>query len=410
MNPLKLTSISAILEYYDFAIFALLANFISQHFFPSTAKHIADLATFSIFALGYFVRPLGGIIFGILGDHLGRKKTFLTSILLMAFSTFCMGLLPTYAQVGALAPLLFIFFRIVQGVSYGAELPGSLTFLIEHIAAKHRSTMVSIMISCITFGSAISSMVIFLCQKIFTPSAMQQFGWRVPFLLGGLLAIVGYLVRKKTTETPYFINLRERPRFALLELLRHHLRSVIAGIGLIILPAAMIIFYISLPSFLSYGMHYESKYVYLLMTVGNLWTTLMLPLWGLLNDKFNRRKLLCVMSLIFMVSIYPLFMLLKLQSVIGLLLFVMFYQTLLAALAAGYFATLAENFPTSVRFTGTAFCYNFAHVIASLTPMMALALYQRTSGVTTAAWIFIIFAAIMLAGVIGSTKKMEDII
>lgn len=409
MSPVKLTSISALLEYYDFAIFALLANFISAQFFPHASKHIADLATFGIFALGYFVRPVGGIIFGIFGDRFGRKTAFLISILLMAFSTVFMGLLPTYAQIGVAAPLLFIFFRTIQGIAYGAELPGAITFLVEHVAGHRRSSKISFMVANVTLGSALSSFVIFISEKIFSAQQMQVWGWRLPFFLGGALAIVGYLIRKKLVETPYFLRETKRPRFALLDLLRHNWRQVLVGIGLILLPACCIIFFLSLPTFLSRGFQYPSKDIYLVMTIGNLCTTVALPFFGWMNDKFGRKKSLLFVTVCYVILNYPLFYVLTYQNFAALLSFAVVYQVLLAALAAGYFVMLAENFTTRVRFTGTAFCYNVAHLISSLVPMLSLFLYHVTQNPLSITAVFIAFALIMFASVWYSRDVMEKI-
>lgn len=407
LNPLKLTCFGAALEYYDFTIFALLAPFISQIFFPKTTPYLADIAAFTIFALGYFFRPLGGIIFGVIGDRFGRKTTFTISILLMAFATLSMGLMPTHEQIGITAPLLFTLLRIIQGVSYGAELPGSLTFLVEHSSTKLLYITTSIMVACITLGSASSAFVVFICNKVFSIAQMQVWGWRIPFLIGGSLAIIGFLIRKKTVETPYFLNEGVKPSFALTNLLRQNWSAVITGIGLILLPASCIIFYLSLPTFLQRAFHYQAGEIYLAMMVGNLWTIILLPCFGWLYDKCNKKVILGITTILYILCSYPLFHLLTYQTTIALYSFTMLYQTLLAALAAGYFTMLAANFPTSIRFTGTALCYNLALVAAATTPVITLTLWQVTANPLSPAWLFIVLALVMLLSVLYSRNNLQ---
>lgn len=399
LNPVKITSVGAALEYYDFAIFALLTPFFSQHFFVNTTPYLADIASFMVFALGYFFRPLGGIIFGIIGDRFGRKVTFASAVLVMGIATGLMGLLPTFTQIGIFAPILFIFLRIIQGISYGAELPGSLTFLIEHTTAKWRNTSTSFMISSVTLGSASSAFIIFLCTKFLSDPQMHAWGWRLPFWFGSLLAIVGFIIRRKTLETPYFLQEKHRPQFALIDVFKQHKKMLFLGIGLIMLPACCIIFYLSLPSLLQKAFGYESSTIYLAMMLGNIWTTISLPIFGVWYDKTNKKKLLLTIISLYVVFSYPLFYCLNFKTVFALYAFVLAYQTLLAGLAGGYFVVLASSFPTSVRFTGTALSYNLAHVVSSMIPILALTLWQMTQNPIAVSWIFMLLGIFMFFSV-----------
>ena len=399
LNPIKITSIGAALEYYDFAIFALLTPFFSQHFFVNTTPYLADIASFMVFALGYFFRPLGGIIFGIIGDRFGRKVTFATAVLVMGIATGLIGLLPTFAQIGVLAPILFICLRIIQGMSYGAELPGSLTFLVEHSTEKWRNTSTSFMISSVTLGSASSAFIIFICTKFLSNVQMSDWGWRLPFWFGSLLAIVGFVIRRRTLETPYFLQEKNRPRCALVDVFKQYKKMLCFGIALIMLPACCIIFYLSLPSLLQKAFGYESSTIYLAMMIGNIWTTILLPVFGFLYDKTNKKKLLLSIISLYVLFSYPLFYCLTFKTTFALYAFVLAYQTLLAGLAGGYFVVLASSFPTSVRFTGTALSYNLAHVISSMIPILALTLWHVTTNPIAVAWIFMLLAVLMFISV-----------
>ncbi|EKD45572.1 MAG: major facilitator family transporter, partial [uncultured bacterium] len=191
-----LTSVGAGLEYYDLVIYSLLANFISKQFFPST-NHVAALfATFGVLALGNIIRPLGGVIFGIFGDRFGRKKVFANTLLWMAGVTFLMGLIPDFGTIGLTATILFSLCRILQGIVFGAELPGALTLLSEHIDEKRHGLHFGFMIAAVGFGVSLGSFVTWILTTVLTEAEMLAWGFRVPFLLGGGLALIGFYIRK----------------------------------------------------------------------------------------------------------------------------------------------------------------------------------------------------------------------
>jgi len=373
-----LTSIGAGLEYYDFVIYAMLAGYLAKQFFPEENYYAGIMGTFCIFAIGYFVRPIGGVIFGIFGDRFGRKKTFLISILLMAFSTVFIGLLPTYRNIGLLATIAFTFFRMLQGISFGAELPGSLTFLTEHVGNNNRGMHCSFMIASVGFGVTIGSFVTYMVSKVLTSQQMFSWGWRIPFLIGGILAMVGYFVRKQTVETPYFIKMQRKNEFALLELFKNNFWQVIYGVGIIIFPACFIIFILAMPVYLHQLFDYSMSDIYFVITIGYVWSSLLIPIFGWLSDKVDRRKLLFFPAISVALFGYFLFEILTIKSFYALLVFMLIYQFIIAAMAASYFVMLAESFPTRMRFTGIAFCYNVSYALAALIPLFVGYLYKTS--------------------------------
>lgn len=364
-----LTSIGAALEYYDFVIYAMLASTISQLFFPGSDYLVGILKTFGVFAIGYLVRPLGGVLFGYLGDRYGRKSTFLLSISLMAFATLAIGLLPNYSQIGISATLLLIGLRIIQGMSFGAELPGAITFITEHAEREHRGLHCSFMFFGVGMGAMLSALINYVLTSHLTTQQMLAWGWRIPFLYGGLLAIIGFMMRRHLEETPLFH--RNESIVPLKILLTNYRVELLRGIGITLFPACFIIMNLYFPAYAKHFYHYSSAQIYLAMTVGLLWSTLLLPLCGQISDIVGRKTLMLNTTVIALLSLTPLFYLLKFESNAVLFSFMLIYQTFIAILASCYPSMLAEAFPTRVRYTGVAICYNVALAFAGLMPVLS---------------------------------------
>ncbi len=191
------------LEFYDFIIYALLASYISKLFFPIQSAITSLLIAFSAYAVGYLARPFGGIIFGHFGDKYGRKKTFTISILIMALSTFLIGILPTYSSIGIMVPILLVLCRIAQGISVGGEIPGTITYVGEAVPEK-RGFMTAVIFGFLILGVTIGFIVESLLLEFFTSQSMLTYGWRIPFILGGLFVLVAYYLRRQLIDIKEF--------------------------------------------------------------------------------------------------------------------------------------------------------------------------------------------------------------
>ncbi|AHE67589.1 arabinose efflux permease [Legionella oakridgensis ATCC 33761 = DSM 21215] len=200
-----LTAIAGALEFYDFTIYALFAPYISQHFFAHSNPLIALINTFLVFALGYLARPLGGIVFGHLGDKFGRKFAFSLSVFIMAIATLCIGCLPDYQSIGVMAPLSLLGLRLLQGFSVGGEIPGAAVFTIEHVPLNKRGFSIGFVFMCITLGNSLGALVGLFLTCLLNQEQMMSWGWRVPFVVGFILGILSYFIRKRTFETPVFL-------------------------------------------------------------------------------------------------------------------------------------------------------------------------------------------------------------
>jgi MFS family permease len=399
MNATKntfLSSFGAGLEYFDFIIYAMLAGYISQLFFPGTDKFVSLVETFGVFAIGYFVRPIGGIIFGIIGDKYGRKVTFVVVMLLMSIATTAMGLLPTYASIGAYAALLFMLLRIVQGISFGAELPCALTFISEHAGKKFRSVHCGILISFVTMGVIMGTFTIYLLSAYLTDKEMLAYGWRIPFFIGGGLAIVTFFIRFFTKETPLFKEQTDKPKNAFWLLLTEYYKQIAIGIGIMLLPSVLVMFVMCMPSYFSSAYGYDVKNIYYAITVGYIWSAISLPVFSFISDLVTRKALLIVACLAFITSGIYLFRMLDDNTFYNLIVFIIIYQTFISALSACFYPMLAESFPTKIRYTGVAFCYNITYALAALTPMLVNFVYNLNNESKYVSVILILIAVVTL--------------
>ena len=201
-------------EWFDFAIYGFLATYIAKKFFPSGDETAALLNTFAIFAAAFFMRPLGGFFFGPLGDRIGRQRVLALVILLMSASTFAIGLVPSYDTIGVLAPLLLLFLRCLQGFSAGGEYGSGACFLAEYAPDKHRGFVVSFLVWSVVVGFLLGSVTVTGLETMLSESAMDSYGWRIPFLIAGILGAVGLYIRLRLDDTPEFEELREKGEVA----------------------------------------------------------------------------------------------------------------------------------------------------------------------------------------------------
>jgi MFS family permease len=377
MNNKKLVLITALaagLEYYDFIIYGLLSSYLASIFFPNTLHWLANIQVLLIFSLGYFARPVGAVIFGWIGDHYGRKAGFLISMLCIALATFCIGILPNYHSLGAASSILLIVLRLIQGLAYSAELPGVATFLAEHIQTKSKGLAFGLMYSGVSIGSATGTLFIYYLTRFLTHAEMLNYGWRLPFLFGGLLAILNYFMRKKINESPLFLLYLKSHDFVrknpIKQVFLKHYKALILGMGLTLFGACFIIFGVTLPSFLHEVYHYAMPTIYSAMTFGFILSIVLLPIFGYLSEKIGKPQLLIVAAIFMITTGFIFFNLLKTQDLSARIMFIIFYHLIASASATSYLSALTELFPISVRFTGVAICYNLTFCVASLTPSL----------------------------------------
>ncbi len=411
-----LSSLGAGLEYFDFIIYGMMAEYLSTLFFVENEAWLGQIKTFAIFAVGYLARPLGGIFFGMTGDTFGRKKTFLTVMFLMAAATFGIGLLPTYAQIGGLAPCLLVFFRLLQGISFGAELPGAMTVVCEYAEKQNQGACTSIVVASTSIGAMLASLVLYLLSGTISKDQILNWGWRIPFLLGGFLAVANYYIRNNLQETPEFSMLQKNHskqgaiKDPLTELFCLYRWQLFLGIGMTFFVSSLVIVALYLPTYLTTHFGFISSDVYLSILLSMLWSAIILPICGRLADSIDKRVLFSSTALLFVAAIFPLFALLKFQIFSALLIFMILYQTVLAYVSSCYYSILASLFPTRMRYTGIAACYNVSYSLMATLPLLLTALIGLTTSPSSLIWVLIAFAlfSAMCCHLIG-IKKVEEI-
>ena len=372
LRTLALASLGGALEFYDFVIFVYFAITVGALFFPPDLPDWMRLVqTFGIFAAGYLARPLGGVVMAHFGDLTGRKKMFMLSIFLMAIPTLLMGLLPTYAQVGVLAPLLLLVLRVMQGAAIGGEAPGAWVFVSEHVSPRHRNFACGALSAGLCAGILIGSLVARAVNAAFDEAHLLAWGWRVPFVLGGVFGLLAMFLRRRLHETPVFAEMQARRALAselpLKSVLREHGGAVLLAMLLTwLLTAAVVVTLLMMPTLLQ-GMGVARADALAGNTLAICTTILANLVAGWLGDRFGAGRVLVLWSLL-----------------LGLA-FCWFYagaqaggysqwRYALAGVAVGLTALVpaiaVSGFPAPVRFSGLSFSYNVAYAIAGgLTPV-----------------------------------------
>jgi MFS family permease len=221
-----LSSLGGGLEFYDFVIFAIFAKSISDCFFPASSEMAGLIKSYGVFAIGYLIRPFGGLLFSHFGDRYGRKKSFSFSISLMAISTLLMSMLPSYEQWGLWATFIFILFRLLQGISIGGEIPGAITFVSEHVPEK-KGAACAIVLLFLNIGILIANGIHYGLSHLLSISDFNLYGWRIAFFAGGLLAFISLYMRRSLLETQSFLMEKKRHRMPSKVVFRSHRKNFI---------------------------------------------------------------------------------------------------------------------------------------------------------------------------------------
>ncbi|STX51991.1 major facilitator family transporter [Legionella busanensis] len=413
-NQYKLIGLIALggtLEFYDFTIYALFAPYLSQHFFANTNQFITLINTFAVFALGYLARPLGGIIFGHLGDKFGRKSAFSLSVFIMAIATLLIGCLPTYQSIGMAAPIFLIILRLLQGFSVGGEIPGAAIFSSEHMPTNQKGGAIGFVFMCITLGNTIGAGVGLILTTFLTPQQMLLWGWRIPFILGFIVGIISYKVRNKTLETPTFLailkenNIHRLPLLGVLQLSRVKLFSAFL---LTAVPASIISFFLYLPTYLINNINIQVSHTYVINFFAFLSLGLMTFFSGRVSDYINRTRLLIISTILLIVFSYPLFYGLKLYGDTFLWLFILGLAALGGMANGSYIILLLELFPANIRYSAVGFSYGLGIAVFGGIGPLAFTWLIRYLGILEAPAFYILSCAILtlFAGLVNvSTSK-----
>lgn len=393
--------IATAFEWYDYALFAQFAPIIGLKFSPGINASSSLLYAFSVFAFGYLMRPIGGIFFGILGDRFGRKIALSAAISWMSIPTALIGLLPTYDDIGYIATILITLVRMLQGFSMGGALTGSISFIIEHTGTKYRGFTGSIPMASICIGILFGSVVSSLIQNILSPEQFDNWGWRIPFLLSIFIFFAGLYIKKYTTETPVFQDIKDNN-----EILKSPLKKVISVywfdmlISILINSTGSVIFYLQafyLMSFLKITRNFADSTVsnlanccYLVMAVATL-------LAGYLSDIIGKRPMF-IINLLLIILLTPwLITIIEIQD-FSLIITAQITLSILAAFYIGPEPALqAEFYPTNVRNTALSLSYNIAtSLFGGTTPLVIEYLVQKTGTILSSIYYVITCAIVSL--------------
>ncbi|HEU0230114.1 MAG TPA: MFS transporter [Burkholderiaceae bacterium] len=399
------------LEWFDFAIFGLFAVVISRLYFPAHSDFASLLLTLATFGVGFAMRPLGGVLLGLYGDRVGRKKALSLTIVLMAVGTGMMGVLPTYQAIGVAAPLLMVLARLIQGFSTGGEFSGATTMLIEFAPAHRRGFYGSFQMCSQALAFSCGALSAYLLTAHLTPQALDAWGWRIPFLFGILVGPVGWVIRAHLDESPEFLAyVRNRPqaaresiRASLANLFRDHPREMLATLCICVVgTVSAYVFVFFMPIFAKRQLGMPIADVNLATFVGTAVLLVCCPLAGYLSDRFGRKA-------VFLPGIIA-------YGIAGYFLFRHFVQSpsfeslLLAQVMISFFMsffwgptpiTLTEVFPVGVRSTGASITYNVGVLVfGGLAPLFNTWLVKATGSNMAPIYYVMVSVAIGLVGVL----------
>ena len=391
--------IGNVLEWYDYGVYGYLVPIISQLFFPSGDPSVSLLSTFAVFGVGFVMRPVGSIVFGVYGDRHGRRKALSAVIFVMAASTFAMGLLPTYAQAGIAGPVLMVIVRLFQGLSTGGEFGGSSAYIVEYAPQHRRGFFGAFQLVGVSTGFLCGSMTSALLNSLLTKDELTSWGWRVPFLFGLAVGIVGAYMRWKISDTPIYTDIEEHGQTAkapFVEAITQHPKETLLAFTSTLHNT--VAFYIALIYMNNYMINIgklPQPTALWISTAGLAFMIVQLPFWGALSDRVGRRPLMIFSCVAYIVLGYPFFLLMSSGDVslaiIGELLMIVCY----APYAATCASFLTEIIPTRVRYTSMSFGYNVSVAIfGGFAPFIATWLVRGT-GLSYSPGFYLMAAAVV---------------
>ncbi|MBF0411056.1 MAG: MFS transporter, partial [Candidatus Riflebacteria bacterium] len=399
------------LEWYDFAIFGYLAPVMGENFFPSSNPVNSLIGAFSVFASAFIARPLGGILLGYIGDRLGRKQALQLSVMMMAVPTFLVGILPTYATIGIFAPILLFLLRVIQGLSVGGELIGSITFVAENAPPSRQGFFGSWASASCYLGMMMGSLTAILLNSFLGEKALAVWAWRLPFLSGIIIALVALWMRRELTETPVFEEMKAEGHLGanpLGEAVRRFPGSILLALMLSILDGGgFYILFLWWPTYLCNLVHPHIPYVAALSTSSLLLLIILIPFAGELSDRLGRRNLLLWSSAGMMIFSWPLFMFASQGGFMPVFLAQFCFTALMALFLGSIPAALVGLFPPRFRFSAIGIAFNVSMCIFGGTaPLITTWLIKHYNTVSAPA-LYLVFLAFLTFQAALSLPKSE---
>lgn len=371
------------LEWYDYALYGIMAPLLAHHFFPPGDETVQLLATYGVFAAGFMARPIGAMFFGWFGDKYGRKSALVLAIVMMAVPTACIGLLPSYASIGFAAPALLTLIRILQGLSLGGAFSGSIAYMVEHAPGGKRGILGSMSMLSLVAGFLLGSVVATGVSMFMDEESFRSWGWRLPFIFGLAVGFIAFFIQRYCEESPMYEEAKAGGTISktpIRDAFKLHPGAMLKGFAMYL--TVTVPFYLTTIYFVTYTskiLGHSLDEALELNTLNMVVLFFTIPVSAYLSDRYGRRKVLLVIAAAMMVLVYPIFTLFAGSSIATVAL----AQALFAMLVGLYLgpmpAVLVELFPTAVRFTGMALSYNFAATLfGGTTPMVSVWLIDHT--------------------------------
>ena len=392
------------IEWFDFGLYGTLAAIIASNFFVSADPATALLKSFAVFGSGFLMRPLGGLFFGSMGDRLGRRKVLVTVIVITSLSTFVMGILPTWHQAGIIAPILLVITRLVQGFAAGGESSGVITYLAESAAPNRRATLTCWSENFSFMAFVCGSGLVLLLTHTLGDAAMNDWGWRIPFLLAAPLGLGGLYMRRNMEDSAAFQKLQASGKIEkspLRKTLSSSGRALLFCVGFVVVKAVSSwVLQSFMPGYLSTHLHYSRTDSYLITTLGLLSVAVCMPLTGYLSDRWGRRPLMLMGCGGFILLTYPAMLLMTQGSVMTSIAAMSLLGVFVAMFNGGCGAAMVELFPTAIRYGGIAVAYNLTvAVFGGVTPLASASLIAWTGDPLSPAWYVMITALVSFIAV-----------
>lgn len=353
------------LEFFDLVLYAFFATYIAKAYFPASDPLVSMMTSFMIFGMGYLARPIGALVIGHYADKKGRKPAMTLTFLLMGLSTMVIGITPSYQSIGIAAPIIITLARLVQGFSAGGELGASTTLLVEYAKPHNRGFYGGWQVSSQGAGNLFAAMTLVILVNVMSTESVQDWGWRIPFLLGVVIAPIGLYIRSKLEETAtHTLQAAEEkaPKIPLIEVITTYYKETLSGILLTIggtIPHMIIMFY--LPNYAISILKLDTGYSMLIGAIGGLITLIGGPLAGMWSDKIGRRPLIAGSRIAITLLIYPAFYLLSSYPSVHLMFAIMIVLSTINIIGASPSITiLPEIYPRHVRTTGLSLVYSVA--------------------------------------------------
>jgi MHS family proline/betaine transporter-like MFS transporter len=409
-NPRRVivaASIGNALEWFDILVYGFFAATMSKLFFPNENETVSLLLALGTFAVSYMVRPIGGLVLGAYADRVGRKAALMLSIRLMMFATLLIAIMPPYAQIGVIAPILILLARLVQGFSAGGEFGSATAFLVEH-APEKRGFMASWQFASQGLATLLASAFGTVLTSTLSEAQLESWGWRIPFFFGLLIGPIGYYIRRYVGEAGEFVKRADIERAPVKEAFHSQKGRMLVAVGALAVSTAISYLITYMPTFAVRDLGLPASTGFASTLVTGIVLTCLTPVVGHLSDRFGRTRIMLTFGALILALMYPSFAFLVANPGFTVILVVMF---LVGVLKAGYFAPLpammAELFPITSRATGMAVSYNVGVMtFDGTTPLVIVWLVDATGNPLAPTFYLMFLAVLSLVSVLVARRRL----